>query len=333
MNLDGPGTHIFIGFKGLYINEELQHLLAEFRPGGIVLFKRNIDSREQVMDLVAEARAFSRERLGRPLLVAIDQEGGTVQRLAPHFTSLPAARTLAAQGIDAVSHWTSIAAAELRDIGIHINFAPVLDIAGKGHFMESRSLGSHPSEVSRLGRVWIRTLQENGISATAKHFPGLGRATLDPHHFAPVIRSDAPEKFQSDLIPFRAAVAEGVHCMMTSHAIYPELDPDSPATMSHEINYRLLRKEMEFTGILFSDDLDMAAISEKFSPEETAERGLACGTDFFLLCQRTESIEPFFKALSDLAGKGNSLDHALEESQRRIFKFIQFHFHAQHLSA
>ncbi|MEN6441795.1 MAG: beta-N-acetylhexosaminidase [Syntrophobacter sp.] len=335
MYLDEPGLHVFVGFKGAGIDEELKYLLTEFRPGGIVLFKRNIECPEQVRNLVADAQAFSREHLARPLLIAIDQEGGTVQRLAPHFTQLPAARTLAAQGREAVSHWASIAAADLAAINIHINFAPVLDIApeGVGHFMESRSLGSSPAEVSDLGGVYIRALQEQGVSATAKHFPGLGRAELDPHHFAPVIQGNDPEKFQEDLMPFQAAVTAGVHCFMTSHAIYPGIDPGLPATLSHEINYRILREKMGFRGTLFSDDLDMAAISEHYSPREVAMRGLACGTDFFLLCQRSESIEPFSRALSDLIRDDASLRQALKASRERIAALFQFHFHAWHPSA
>jgi len=335
VNLDEPGIHIFVGFKGLDIDEELKHLIAAFRPGGIVLFRRNIEGPEQVRNLIAEAQAFSREHLARPLLIAIDQEGGTVQRLAPHFTELPAARMLASRGPDAVSHWASIAADDLRSLNIHINFAPVLDVAreGIGHFMESRSFGSHPSDVSALGSVYIRVLQEHGISATAKHFPGLGRAELDPHHFAPVIQGNDRKKFESDLIPFQAAVAAGVHCFMTSHAIYPGIDPGLPATLSHEINYRILRKSMGFGGILFSDDLDMAAISEHFPPEEVVRRGLACGTDFFLLCQRSESIEPFYRVLSNTIGEDTALRPALEESLERITALFQLHFHAWHPSA
>ena len=321
------GIHLFVGFKGLDIDEELKSLLKEYRPAGVVLFKRNIEGREQLESLVANAQAFSMERLGRPLLFAIDQEGGSVQRLAAHYTPLPSAQELAEKGPEAVARWAAACAADLRKIGVQIDFAPVLDIVARGEasFMESRSFGETPEEVSKLGGVWIETLQENGISATAKHFPGLGRAQLDPHHFAPVISGEREEDFRIDLVPFEASVRAGVHCMMTSHAVYRAVDPQLPATFSREICRTRLRERMGFNGVLFADDLDMAAICENYSPEEAADLGLACSIDFFLLCQRSESIEPMHRALSDRLQKDSLLQGFHRESAQRIEKLIEFH--------
>ncbi len=322
------GIHLFIGFRGLSLQEELKDLIREYRPGGIVLFRRNIDGRAQLMNLVSSAQAFAIEELKRPVFFAIDQEGGSVQRLTPHFSSIPSARSLAEQGREAVSRWAATCAADLRDIGIQINFAPVLDIVPEGneHFMESRSFGSIPTTVSEFGTIWIETLQSNGISATAKHFPGLGRAELDPHHFAPVIADESDNDFRLDLIPFRSAVEAGVNCVMSSHAVYRVVDHVHPATFSHEICRGCLREDLGFGGILFADDLDMAAISENYSPEEAAFLGLSCSTDFFLLCQRTESIEPMYRALLDQLGRNRSLQAFHSDSIRRLEKLRRFHF-------
>ncbi len=328
MIADEHGVHIFAGFEGVTLEQDLKGLIENFRIGGIVLFKRNIQSAEQLKDLVAAAQQFALHELGRPLLVAIDQEGGSVQRLAPYFTTLPSARSLADDGPGAVARWARIAAADLKEIGVHINFAPVLDIVAEGpeHFMSSRSLGSTPETVSELGRIWVQTLQESGISATAKHFPGLGRAGLDPHHFTPVIREDDPEKFREDILPFQAAVDAGVHCIMTSHALYPAIDPGRPATLSREINHRLLRETMGFEGILFGDDLDMAAIRENYTPHQVAGWGMECGTDFFLLCQKSGNIGPFYRVLSGLIKEDASLRRAHLKSLERIARLFEFHF-------
>jgi len=127
-NMGEAGIHLFIGFKGVNLKEELQHLIKEYRPAGIVLFKRNIQGREQLKTLVADAQAFAMEELKHPVFFAIDQEGGSVQRLSPHFRSIPSARSIARQGREAVTHWAEVCAADLREIGIQIDFAPVLDI-------------------------------------------------------------------------------------------------------------------------------------------------------------------------------------------------------------
>lgn len=328
MNFDQPGIHIFAGFKGIHLEEELKNLIEEIRPGGIVLFRRNVESPQQVKDLVAGAQELARAKLGRPLLVAIDQEGGTVQRLAPHFTNLPSAGSLASQGASAITQWTTTAAADLKEIGVQINFAPVLDIVPgmPDHFMFSRSLGSAPDTVSRLGKTWIDALQDHGISATAKHFPGLGRAELDPHHFSPAITKDSLEEFRRHLIPFQAAIDAGVHCMMTSHAVYPAIDPGRPATLSRIINHTWLREQMGFTGVLFSDDLDMAAIYENYPPETVIRQGFECSLDFFLLCQKSESIEPFYRELTDRLRDDGELRAAHSQSLTRIAELFHIHF-------
>lgn len=327
LDLNDPGIHLFVGFRGFGLKGELESIIREYRPGGIVLFKRNIEGRRQVERLAAEARKFALEELGRPLLIAIDQEGGPVQRLAPHFTDLPSAKKLAGEGPEAIQMWARKAAADLVEIGIQINFAPVLDIVPEGnHFLHPRSLGSTPQQVAELGRVWIKSLQENGVSATAKHFPGLGRAALDPHHFAPVIQDDRLDKFLDDLVPFRAAVDAGVHCMMTSHAVYPAIDPARPATLSREINHRVLREDLGFGGVLFSDDLDMEAIGANYSPDKVLELGLACGTDFVLLCQKIDNIGPFHYALAALIERDEGLRRAHIESRARIGRLLRFHF-------
>jgi beta-N-acetylhexosaminidase len=323
-----PGIHLFIGFRGVSLEEELKYLIREYRPGGIVLFKRNIEGREQLKSLVSSAQALAMEELKRPLFFAIDQEGGSVQRLFPHFHSIPSARSLAEQGREAVAQWAATCAADLREIGIQINFAPVLDIVaeGKEHFMATRSFGSIPAIVADLGTIWIETLQANGISATAKHFPGLGRAELDPHHFSPVIAGDNGDDFHLHLIPFRSAIRAGVNCMMTSHAVYQAVDNLHPATLSQEISLRWLRERLGFGGVLFGDDLDMAAISENYSPEETAFLGLSCSMDFFLLCQKSESIEPMHRAIADQLDRNQSLQRFHFATIRRLEMLKLFHF-------
>lgn len=314
------GRQLLVGFHGTGLEEELKLLIKNFQIGGIVLFKRNVANPEQLTTLLREAQDYARQTIGRPLWVAIDQEGGPVQRLIPPFLRLPSARELAAGGEVAVREWSARAAAELHQLGIHINLAPVLDVAPEdpSHFMAERSLGQEPKTVARLGAVWIEALQSHGISATGKHYPGLGRAKLDPHHHAPVIRWESEEAMAADLLPFREAIRAGVHGIMTSHAFYPALDADWPATLSPAINADWLRQRLGFDGILFSDDLDMAAVSGRYSFEEIARQSLQATIDFFLLCQTSRNIEPFYCALADAIKHDERLAALHHQSLERI---------------
>lgn len=314
------GIRLFIGFRGFTLDDTLKYFIRDLHIGGIVLFRHNVKNLDQLRSLLADIQAFAMDALGRRLLVAIDQEGGPVQRLDPHFTQAPSARDLADQGPQAVAEWAERTAGELKNLGIQINFAPVLDVvSGKEpHFMTARSLGANPLRVAQLGEIWLKCLQENGVSATVKHYPGLGRAESDPHHFAPVIHWKNEKAMQLDLLPFRAAIDAGVHCVMTSHALYPSLDPKLPATLSCVVNRQWLREKLGFGGILFSDDMDMAAVSERYSPEETVRWGLEATIDFFLFCQRPENIEPHCRALFDWIGSDPVLAEGHHRSLERI---------------
>lgn len=321
------GIHLLVGFQGTELDYGLKAIIKNFQIGGIVLFRRNIETKPQLLDLLREMQAFARETLGRPLWLTIDQEGGPVQRLAPPFTQLPSARQLANQGAAAIIEWTTRAALDLQKCGIQINLAPVLDVppAEQSHFMTERCLGSDPIQVAELGKVWIDVLQKHGVSATAKHYPGLGHAESDPHHFAPVIRWNSQEEMEEALLPFRAAVKAGVHCVMTSHARYPAMDPDWPATLSSIINEKWLRHQLLFEGVLLSDDLDMAAVAGNYSWQEMAERGLEASIDFFLVCQQAENIELLYESLYNAVKNGRNLSELHHGSLRRIEKLFAQH--------
>lgn len=321
------GLHLMAGFGGTTFDEELKQIVRDFRVGGVVLFRRNITGPEQLKLLLDEAQDYARSVLGRGLLVAIDQEGGPVQRMAPPFTQLPSARSLASGGPDSIAEWAARAASDLKRMGIGINLAPVLDIVEgqSGSFMEERSLGADPERVGSLGALWIETLQNLGISATAKHYPGLGQAELDPHHFAPVIHWRDAAARDKDLLPFHTAVKAGVHCFMTSHALYPDLDPQWPATLSAVVNREWLRGRLGFGGVLFSDDMDMAAVCERYSREETVRQGMLASIDFFLLCQHSGNIPPFHEALARGIRDDAALAEAHRESLARVARLFRLH--------
>jgi len=316
------GIHLMVGFRGVRLEEELEGLIRDHHIGGAVLFRRNVEDPEQLRELVRSARECALSHLGRPILLAIDQEGGPVQRLkSPPFERLPSARVLAKEGPESVRGWAGIAARELKSLGIHINLAPVLDVLPEDHaehFMAERCLGSDPVRVAELGRAWIEALQREGVSATAKHFPGLGHAESDPHHDATVIHWENEASTERDLEPFRQAVAGGVHCVMTSHSLYPAVDAEWPATLSPTLCCQWLRHRLGFDGVLLSDDLDMAAVSRQFTWETVARQGILATVDFFLLCQNPGHIGPFALELGGWLARSPELAALHDRSVGRI---------------
>lgn len=321
------GKQLFIGFPGTEVGAGLKDLIRTVAPGGIVLFKRNVASREQLQQLLEEAQALAREHLGRPLWVAVDQEGGPVQRLQNLFAPLPSARDLALEGPAAIERHAGIAAEQLVSLGIHINYAPVLDLGtepGVG-FLKDRCLAADPGQVAALASVWIRALQDRTISATAKHFPGLGLAALDPHHHLPVLAATSKTELEPHLLPFQAVIDRGVHAVMSSHAVYAFWNPAHPATLAPEVGRDLLRDRLGFSGVYFSDDLDMAAIRRRYSDDEVVRRGLEASLDAFLLCQDPDHCEPFFRALVDTVTCSGQFAARHREAVQRLDRTLGFH--------
>jgi beta-N-acetylhexosaminidase len=232
------------------------------------------------------------QELGRPLLLAVDQEGGTVARLSPPFTQIPDASALGVSGSESVRLWAEVIAREMYRVGLNMNFAPVLDIntPGLSGVMQRRSFGSKPSLVAQCGVASVLEYQGKMIMATAKHFPGLGRAQKDPHDDLPVIRASKEELHDFELAPFRSAIQANVACVMTSHCLYPALDPDLPATFSPTILHGLLRTQLGFAGVIVTDDLEMGAVGKQYSLVDATIAALNAGADLLLVCNDVEKM-------------------------------------------
>jgi len=292
---------IMVGFFGQELDAALADHICTIKPSGLIFFRRNLAAPEQVARLSRDIQRLALEELGRPLLLAVDQEGGTVARLTPPFSQLPDAKVLGAEGPSAVSRCARLCAQEMRLVGLNLNFAPVLDVnlldsAGP---MERRSFGRDPTLVAECGVAAVTAIQQEGVMATAKHFPGLGRAQEDPHLSLPVVPATREELLQSDLVPFRAAFQAGVACAMTSHILYPTLDPELPGTLSPAILTGLLRNELGFAGVLISDDLDMGAVTNRYPPEWAALTALQAGVDLLIVCNDQEHMNLVAEALRE----------------------------------
>ncbi|HUT71763.1 MAG TPA: beta-N-acetylhexosaminidase [Desulfatiglandales bacterium] len=319
------GRLFVTGLAGPEVDADTVNLIRRYHLGGIIIFSRNVREPLQLARLCRDLQKVSMENSGFPLLLAIDQEGGRVARLKPPFAQFPGNEAIGNSPNPEKSafHYASITAKEMTLVGLNMNLAPVLDVTQPD--MDSHLLGrtfSHdPSVVARLGEIVIKALQQGGVMAVAKHFPGLGRSNLDPHRDLPTVEAPLEEMDSIHLPPFAAAVTARVSAIMTSHAVYPALEPGVPATLSRNIISKLLREKMSFGGLIISDDLEMGAIAkEKELPEATAE-AFKAGVDILLICSNQKLVIASIEGIRDKVLRGQIPEERLQDSLRRIQKY------------
>lgn len=305
------------GFKGETIPVELRALAREFDLGGIVLFARNVVEPAQVAELAREARELSRTA---PVWVAVDQEGGRVQRIKAPLTVWPPPATLGrADDLALTARFGRALSRELRAMGITFNFAPVLDVLTRrdNPAIGDRALSDSPDTVARHGVALIQAIQAEGMPACAKHFPGHGDASVDSHEDLPVVDLPPDRLEHVEWVPFREAIAAGVDAVMSCHILVPSLDQQQPATLSRAVVGDRLRGQLGFGGLVFTDDMDMKAISLRFAPGEAAVRAVAAGCDAVLQCggdldRVAAALEGLVRAFEDDTLPSTRLDEALQ---------------------
>jgi beta-N-acetylhexosaminidase len=283
-----PGQLLFAGFQGTEVPEDLAALLRQGRVGGVVLFARNLRDPGQVRGLVAELHALAPSEA--PLCVAIDQEGGRVQRLRAPWTEWPPMRRLGERDdLEETARVARALARELADLGIDLDFAPVVDVDTNpaNPVIGDRSFGREPERVARHARAFVRAMQAEGVAACAKHFPGHGDTHEDSHVALPRVDHPLARLREIELVPFRAAALAGVASMMTAHVLLPCFDDRVPATLCAPA-LELLRRELGYDGLVFGDDFEMAAVAARFPPREATRRALEAGVDALLVCSRAD---------------------------------------------
>ena len=318
----GVGRLFMVGIPGTSLDRHTDELIRDYCLSGVILFSRNIEDPLQLATLCRDLQKSAVTYHGTPLFLAVDQEGGRVARLRKPFTSFPGNTAIGEdpQPVEKAETFARVTAKEMSLVGLNMDFAPVVDVR-KGEpekHLEGRTFGDEPEKVALLGRTVVKFLQENGVMATAKHFPGLGRTSLDPHQHLPTIEVGAAEMEEINLPPFRAAMDEGVTAIMSSHAIYPLLDPDFPATMSHKILNGLVRKKLGFEGLIITDDLEMGAIQKKWGTANGAVASFEAGADILLICEDQKLVQESIRTLKDRLVQGEIPFERLNQSLDRI---------------
>ncbi len=314
------GQMIMVGLKGEELTKEKEPLLRNYPFGGFILFAHNLKEPKQILSLCRSLWEIEKEH---PPFIAIDQEGGRVHRLPAPFTHFPAAAALGRTGNTDLAYSVGLATArELAAVGINLNFAPVLDVHSNpdNSIIGDRSLSSNPRQVAALGGAIIEGLRDGGIIPCGKHFPGHGDTTKDSHLELPVVEKDLTALRAVELPPFVRACRNQIESLMTAHVLYPSLDRNYPATLSEIIIGGLLREELGYQGVVFSDDLEMEAISKNFSLAEAVSRSVRAGVDVLLFCHSTELAIQGFEHLCRETEQTEPMKARVEESYQRIQK-------------
>jgi beta-N-acetylhexosaminidase len=322
-------------FAGASVPVELKALAREFDLGGITLFRRlgNIESPEQVATL-----AFEAKQLGAawPAWIGIDQEGGRVARLRSPFTEWPPMAILGRSDDPTLAgRFAKAMAAEMAAVGISLDYAPVLDINTnpKNPVIGDRALGERPDVVGRLGRTIITELQRGGVAACGKHFPGHGDTAADSHEELPLVEHPPDRLRAVEFVPFKAAIEARVAFIMTAHVRVTSVDPERPATLSRAVIFDLLRDELGFEGVILSDDLQMKAITNTYTPAEAAVAAIGAGCDALLMCggdtgstvdinHQVEVLEALIRAVENERLPLKRVEDALARNRRAKERFL-----------
>jgi beta-N-acetylhexosaminidase len=312
-NLGSYGPLLMVGIPGPRVDKAARELVRELRVGGIILFARNLEEPEQVWELTRDLQHEALAVGELPLLISIDQEGGTVQRLKTPFHLIPTARELGSGSSPIqVEALARTMASELALVGINMNLAPVLDVARKPDCpLWQRSFGSDPEQVATFGEAAMRGFLQGGVLPVAKHFPGLGDTTVDSHQVLPTAQNPDPERI-TDLLPFRRAAAAQVPAIMTAHLHVPAWD-GLPATLSPLALKDWLRHRLGFEGVIITDDLEMGAIAGAAIVPDAACQALAAGADLLLICSHGEAA---WKAAARLSREPVLHQHAAAAKTR-----------------
>ncbi len=314
-----PGQHLWIGITGPELAPEERDLLKDLQPSGIVLFQRNCISADQVIDLIQSIQSL----LQRPAIIAIDEEGGRVERLKGILPHRPPASTWPHHP-EPFAEVVIETTRALQALGIHMNLTPVVDIARPDGWiaLEDRCFGTDPDTVTDYARRYIFLVQGLNGFTCMKHFPGLGAGHEDTHRSQTRIGIPFEELWNVDLLPYRR-LARHATAVMVAHAEYEALMTDLPASLNPEA-YRILRQRLRFGGLALTDDLHMDAIALRWSPSEAARMAIQAGADILLIGHDPFAADLVAEHLR-LARAHHALVAALERSRHRIERFFRIH--------
>lgn len=314
---DKVGQLLMIGIHGKTLNDDAKFMLNEYRVGGIILFDRNMESKEQVKSLITDINKTGKSAGLTPLFIGIDQEGGAVARMEDQLIKVPPAEELGKEPIEQAVSLAKQSGTELKDLGFNINFAPVADLG----LTYGRSFSTNPDEVVRYASAVGKAYDEAGLWYSYKHFPGIGKTDVDLHADTSVVPVSKETLLNEDTKVFVDLIKQSkpnTYAIMVSHAMYPQIDPDHPSSLSKVIITDWLRKDMGYNGVVVTDDMDMGALAKHYTFGDMAVQSILAGSDILLVCHEYEHMQEAYNGLMKAVKEGRISKHRLDESVKRI---------------
>lgn len=314
---DKVGQLLMIGIHGKTLNDDAKFMLNEYRVGGIILFDRNMESKDQVKSLITDINKTGKSAGLTPLFIGIDQEGGAVARMENQLTKVPPAEELGKEPIEQAVSLAKQSGTELKDLGFNINFAPVADLG----LTYGRSFSTNPDEVVRYASAVGKAYDEAGLWYSYKHFPGIGKTDVDLHADTSVVPVSKETLLNEDTKVFVDLIKQSKpnsYAIMVSHAMYPQIDPDHPSSLSKTIITDWLRKDMGYNGVVVTDDMDMGALAKHYTFGDMAVQSILAGSDILLVCHEYEHMQEAYNGLMKAVKDGRISKERLDESVKRI---------------
>jgi len=318
---DKIGQMILAGVSGTSMDANANKLINQLHVGGIIFYKYNFETPAQVIQLVNQLKAGNSSSL--PLLLGVDQEGGRVTRLPGGLTNFPRNKQIGQINNPDFSYKVgTLLGRELKEFGLNLDFAPVLDINSNPNnpVIGDRSFGDNADIVSKLGIQTMRGIQSQNVITTIKHFPGHGDTSVDSHLDLPIVNKSLKQLKELELIPFERATNQGADVMMVAHILLPQLDKTNPGTMSKAVMTDLLRKQLGFTGVIITDDMTMGAITEHFDIGKAAVESVKAGSDIILVGHDYNNVVKIISSLKAAVQNGEISEQRLNESIERIIQ-------------
>jgi len=314
---DKVGQLMMIGIHGKSLNDDAKFMLNEYRVGGIILFDRNMESKDQVKTLITDINKAGKSAGLTPLFLGIDQEGGAVARMDDKLIKVPPAEEVGKEPVEQAAALAREVGTELKELGFNINFAPVADLG----LTYGRSYSTNPDEVVRYASAVGKSYDEAGLWYSYKHFPGIGKTDVDLHADTSIVPVSKETLLSEDTKVFVDLIKQSkpnTYTIMVSHAMYPQIDPDHPSSLSKTIITDWLRKDMGYNGVVVTDDMDMGALAKHYTFGDMAVQSILAGSDILLVCHEYEHMQEAYNGLMKAVKDGRISKERLDESVKRI---------------
>lgn len=313
------GQLLVVGLEGTAPGDDARAAIEELHVGGIILFPKNVENASQLAAFTNSLKELNRAAGNEPLFLCVDEEGGSVSRMPPEVTDLPNAYDYIQEGGDPYARG-EVLAAECAAFGFNLDFAPVLDVWSNpdNTVIGKRAFGSDAKTVALAGQRTADRLSYGGIIPVGKHFPGHGDTNTDSHESLPVVDKSLEELEALELYPFRYAFGDNLAAVMVGHILLKQIDSQLPASLSPQVVDGLLRRELGFDGVVFTDDLTMGAVSQNYDISEAVVLSLQAGCDMALVCHEEENVRAAHAAILAALKEGTLTRERLEESVCRI---------------